>query len=381
MAQIQIRELGVLPENLLESSGLLNLNNQIYSFNDSGNTTVLYELDTVDVSIKNEVGLTGIETKDWEAITADEATVYLADIGNNKGARKDLVIYTVPRQQILDNTVSSFGEIIFSYPDQTDFSGSENSDFDAEAILASTNQLYIFTKQWQSNQTRIYSLPKTAGSYIAQNIGTIQIDGLVTDATWQPDANAIAVVGYSNTLQPFFALIPFNAEAIDGVTIKKYDLPIGLAQVEGITAIGQNQFLISCEKFTNPPFIESPARLFLLKIPENETDTGSTNSDTDNNNDENNEEEDIPNPDSEDVPLDVLLYLEKESDFLSFKFTDETSILGAKIFDVTGKQILSFTPQQILDKQFNISTLSSSIYHISFFTNGRTLVKPFYKTQ
>ena len=52
MAQIQIRELGVLPENLLESSGLLNLNNQIYSFNDSGNTTVLYELDTVDVSIK-----------------------------------------------------------------------------------------------------------------------------------------------------------------------------------------------------------------------------------------------------------------------------------------------------------------------------------------
>eukprot|EP00415_Alexandrium_ostenfeldii_P002686 UN2686 len=95
------------------------------------------------------------------------------------------------------NKIQVVAEIIeFRYEDQTEFDNDGNSDWDAQAFIATDNQLAVLTKQWQSLGSVAYSIPKIAGNHLATRIGEIRDIGLVTNATFDNVSNELFVLGY-----------------------------------------------------------------------------------------------------------------------------------------------------------------------------------------
>jgi hypothetical protein len=92
--------LAMLPE-VPESSGLaVSRRNPgvLWSHNDSGNATVLFALDSAGTMLGRV--RVPIRTRDWEDISAARCSsddcLYLADIGDNKSARRGIQIYRIP---------------------------------------------------------------------------------------------------------------------------------------------------------------------------------------------------------------------------------------------------------------------------------------------
>jgi len=155
--KLQKFEIAKLSDSLEESSGLDFFNNQLFSFNDSGNTADLFEIDPNNGKIK-KVYPTGLVNKDWEALANDGSFFYIGDFGNNEGARKDLCIYKVPFS--MGNIVKdSIQKIPFYYPEQIDFTPKNiANDFDAEAMIYYQNKINIFTKEWVSKKVTRYTI-------------------------------------------------------------------------------------------------------------------------------------------------------------------------------------------------------------------------------
>ncbi|MGB3145767.1 MAG: T9SS C-terminal target domain-containing protein, partial [Maribacter sp.] len=183
-AQEEIKLLGELPSDVAETSGLIYFNGVLITHNDSGNEPILYELDTLNLTIKRSVRISNVENTDWEAISQDEDFIYIGDFGNNLGTRRDLAVHKISKQAYLDSDEVVATTINFSYVDQTDFSNNGNSDWDAEAFFVLADQLIILTKQWQSQGSVAYTVPKEPGTYVASKLGTIENIGLVTDASY-----------------------------------------------------------------------------------------------------------------------------------------------------------------------------------------------------
>ena len=198
---------GLYQKMFWNPQGLIYYNNRLITHNDSGNSPRMYELDTLSSQIIRTITIDNATNIDWEDITQDESYIYIGDFGNNTGNRQDLVIYRVAKSDYdLSNTISA-ERIDFSYEDQTDFSEIQNSDWDAEAMVDFNDQLLIFTKQWQTNGTVAYSIPKIPGSYSAKNLGFYDVSGLVTGATYNNFSNVLMLLGYSSQLQPFIVRI------------------------------------------------------------------------------------------------------------------------------------------------------------------------------
>ena len=94
LLKIRKYRIGELDERIKESSGLSLMNGRLYTFNDSGNTPELFELDKKTGNIINTLKIDG-KNKDWEALTNDGTDFYIGDFGNNAGTRKDLEIYKI----------------------------------------------------------------------------------------------------------------------------------------------------------------------------------------------------------------------------------------------------------------------------------------------
>ena len=149
------------PETLAENSGLSLFNQSLWTINDGGNGTLIYELDTLG-NILREVFIEGVNNVDWEALTQNESHLFIGDFGNNSGSRQDLSIIKINKSELLNNlndTVS--GETLsFKYSDQVDFSGPSNGhNYDCEAFVSMGDSLYLFSKNWQNQEVRKYAIP------------------------------------------------------------------------------------------------------------------------------------------------------------------------------------------------------------------------------
>ncbi|MFL9844381.1 T9SS type A sorting domain-containing protein [Flavobacterium rhizosphaerae] len=253
-----------------ETSGLILWNGLVYTHNDDNDINV-YGIDPVTGQISSTLPVSGATNVDWEDIAQDDAFIYIADTGNNAhGNRTDLRIIRVNKTQ-LSNTTPQVEYINFSYEDQTDFSTANNNttDFDCEAIVAGINNIYIFTKQWTSQQTGIYSIPKIPGNYTAQLMGTLDVGGLVTGATWIEQNNIIALSGYTVTLQPFIYLL-YDYKDTDFLSGNKRKINVALPfyQVEGITTDNGIRYYLSNEHFQQGNAINTPQQLHFVDLSE-----------------------------------------------------------------------------------------------------------------
>lgn len=210
---IETSEIGTLDSLLDGSSTLFFWNNGYWTFNDH-NDNCLYRIDSTNATTTETLCINNISSHDMEEISQDSLYLYFGDMGNNRGNRHDLHILRISKESILNQTFA-IDTIAFSYEDQTDFTAQpQATDFDCEAFVVTDDSIYLFTKQWASTQTTIYSLPKTPGTHIAQRRETYNVNGLVTGATYMPEYQLIVLCGYSyssrvkvSSLRPFLVLL------------------------------------------------------------------------------------------------------------------------------------------------------------------------------
>lgn len=352
-AQVNIVEIAALSETVNESSGLIYLNGRLVTHNDSGNTPQLFELDPQNGQILRTISLSNANNIDWEDITQDDRYIYIGDFGNNSGDRTDLTIYRIDKTDFESSDTVSAEVIQFSYENQTDFTTSPNSDWDAEALIAFDDQLVVFTKQWQTMGTVAYGFPKTPGVHSAQLLENYDVNGLITGATWQSDSQRLVLVGYSILLSPFLLQIEgVTSSNIFTEEISKLLLNSNFLQVEGITS-SENTYFLTSEEFTNSmPPINSTARLFSLELePINQE-----------------------NPE----PGEKLIIYQPDGGFsLNYELQTDDTVFQHAIFDNSGREIQFF--DNTTDKQgsIDISILSPSIYFISFFLREGSFAKSF----
>ena len=362
-AQSDFEILGNLPQQLNESSGLLLAGDLLISHNDSGNEPLLYELDTVSLQIVRQVQVANAVNTDWEDLAQDEEFLYVADIGNNSGTRTDLKILKVSKTDFKNGNTVNAEVISYAYEDQTDFSGNGNSDWDAEALIAQGDSLYIFTKQWQSLGTVVYSLPKTPGNFQARRIAEFPLNGLVTGADIT-SSDSIVILGYTTQLQPFiFTISSIGSSNFPG-SFEKFTLPIGFAQAEGVASGNNNRLYVSSEDFSNS-LLSLPAAVFKLKLTSTDTEPDGGGE---------------PEPDPEDGAQDsdrFLLVSSPGSDILQYRLPSEATVLAQAVFDSSGKQILLQKGSEIREGEVDISALSPSVYYLKLFLGSGSRARAF----
>ena len=250
--RLKIKEFtsAILSDTLNETSGLVEWENHFYTHNDDTDLH-LYQLDKKGL-ITKKIKLNGIKNKDWEELTQDKTHFYLGDFGNNaSGNRTDLTIYKIAKDSLFDNPKIEI--ITFSYPEQTDFSKqkSNSTDFDCEALIATENELVLFTKQWKNNQSAVYRLPKNPGNYSAEHITTLKVKGLITGATFVEEKNLIALCGHNKKLNPFMYLIADLKDLnFEKANQRKIKLKLHFHQIEAISSTNGIDFYITNERFS-----------------------------------------------------------------------------------------------------------------------------------
>lgn len=256
-----------LSDTLIETSGLIAFENLLWTHNDDLDTTI-YGLNAKG-EIKQKINLQKVKNNDWEEISQDSSNIYIGDFGNNsQGIRTDLKILKIEKKSFLANK-PVIDTIAFSYENQTDFTiqNPQRTDFDCEAFVVFNDGIYLFTKQWISQKTSVYFLPKSPGTHIAKLKETLDVDGLITGATKLTANKGIILSGYSKMLQPFIYLLSDykNNDFSTGNKRKiKIDLPFH--QIEGITTENGSLFYLTNEATARRPFINTPQQLHTVDL-------------------------------------------------------------------------------------------------------------------
>ncbi len=239
-----------LPEIMEETSGLIYWNNKIWTHNDDTDIN-LYSFNFDNVEDYNTHELTGTQNIDQEEISQDSNYIYLGDFGNNvSGNRTNLQILRIEKQSLLDGS-PLIDTISFVYSNQTDFTATDanDTDFDCESFIVSTDSIYLFTKQWVSKKTAVYSLSKYPGEHIAHYKNEFNVAGLITGAVFNRAKRYVVLCGYSSLVQPFFYLLyDFNGNDFFSGNKRKVSFSNSLHQVEGITTKDGLTFYASNEK-------------------------------------------------------------------------------------------------------------------------------------
>ena len=243
----------LLPEEVKETSGLFFHNGRLWTHNDSGGKPVLYGLDTTTFEVVQTLTLVNAKNKDWEDVCTDGENVYVGDFGNNKGKRKNLRIYTFPLRDIPQegNVSITVDSIRFSFGDQTEFKHEKQQhDYDCEAMFATHDALYLFSKGWATGTTRLYRLSKTPGTQqVAEVVNGFDSQGLITGADYDPDSGILVVVGYVNKIWlPFLYLIYDFDDMGTNLPNRRFELHNYLGhQTEGICFYDKGKCFLSAE--------------------------------------------------------------------------------------------------------------------------------------
>ncbi len=188
---VSLRVVCSLPTAVQESSGLVvESPNVFWTHNDSGDKARLYQFDSTGV-LRRTIVVKNANNLDWEDIALDAAkrNFYIGDFGNNGQNRRDLTIYKIPIPQtatsLFPTDTVNAEKIAFTYEDQFGFPPVDSLKyFDAEALIATTDSIYIFTKDFDvvpyGGKTRIYRVPTQAGTYTARLVQVWE-----TDSSWK----------------------------------------------------------------------------------------------------------------------------------------------------------------------------------------------------
>ncbi len=225
----------MLPE-IPEASGLAISRRDpdlLWSHNDSGNAAELFGLDSTG-TVRQRVHVS-IQTRDWEDISAarcpSNACLYIADIGDNNRARRQVHIYRVPEPAPGDSEAGPPEAFKGTYAD-----GPHN----AEAMFVIGEDLFIITKDRLGG---VYRSTRSGGAELTfQRIGQLGLEA-VTDAEASPDEKTVAV-------RTSHEVVLYRADdLIAGRSVSYLRLPVDAlreAQGEGV-ALDRRMLYLSSE--------------------------------------------------------------------------------------------------------------------------------------
>lgn len=238
----------ILNKKLNETSGLIFWNNTFWTHNDDTDTN-LYALDSVGNIVKS-INIPNVKNTDWEEIQQDENHLYIGDFGNNaSGNRTDLHIIKIEKLSIVNNAPKV--EIItFSYKNQMDFTKkpANKTNFDCEAFVVSGDSIYLFTKEWKSKQTTLYTMPKVTGNYQIIPKSKFNSKGLITGATFVESKNIVVLCGYTKNGKPFVTVF-YDFKNNDFLSGKHFKIKLKprFQQIEAITSQDGLRFFLTSE--------------------------------------------------------------------------------------------------------------------------------------
>jgi len=188
-----------------ETSGLASVGGRLLTHNDSGGKSELYAFDHSTGRITHTFAVTGATNIDWEELAQNEEFVFIGDLGNNNGNRRNLKIYLV-ENSAFDFTqptgeVPVSGVISFDYPEQESFEKGNKHNFDCEAMFYSEGYLYLFMKHRKDRYAVLYRLPSVPGTYRAEKLGGFRSEVKLTGADISPDGQKVYLVGYDKENQ------------------------------------------------------------------------------------------------------------------------------------------------------------------------------------
>lgn len=258
------------PSRVKETSGLAIVENTIWTFNDSGGKPRLYAIDPEWWSVEKKRKIKGEKNTDWESIALGNGRVCVADFGNNSGRRSDLSLLVFPLSALTDGSckISVEKKIALNYPDDRfTFDQKGRHDRDCEALTWVGDRLVMFTKNWKSRNTFVFSIDPSLDQVDVKPEDTLDVGMLVTGADYNALEDLMALTGYIG-YRCYLVLIPhFSDEKNRDLNLRKYLLN-GLdgAQVEAVAFYGDQQLLISTEKtavFPHQGFILNYQRLVI----------------------------------------------------------------------------------------------------------------------
>lgn len=244
-------------QSVPETSSLLYWNNRVWTADDSGGEPELYAIDTISGKTIQTVRLKGLskaDIVDWEEIAQDEEHIYIGDIGNNRGDRRNLCFYVVDKKDIdtKDNCTVPFRKLAFYYPEQQDFEKRNKHNFDAEAFFVWNDTLHLFSKNRDNVFTYHYTLPAVASEqpYAAKRVDSFEVAGMITGAALSPDKKEFALLGYYD-LQVVFIWFFWDFQPGRFFTGNKRLIylpePAISGQTEGVTYRSNAELLLSNE--------------------------------------------------------------------------------------------------------------------------------------
>jgi hypothetical protein len=232
-----------------EGSGLSAWNGCLWTHNDSG-AAKLFALDTVSGTIVNEYELQGLVNTDWEDLGQDKDDFYLGDTGNNLNDKNILTIYRIEKKSLLQHR-PKIDSIAFSWPETITSGKTEKINFDCEAFIVVGDSIYLFTKEWKKgHRTRVFSIPKLPGTYVAKYKSSLKTRLLITGASYDERRKSLVLCGYNLWLRPFLLRFKdvgpedFFAGSGEKIKIRK-----SFRQTEGVASFDGKTYFIINEDF------------------------------------------------------------------------------------------------------------------------------------
>jgi hypothetical protein len=244
----------LLDPEMMETSGLICRDDGSFlTLNDSGNSPTIYRLNSNGKVL--ERFLIDAKNQDWEALAIHQGKLWLADIGNNSGARSGGDLYQVSLQ-LNERQLNQAIKTSFVYPDLPHPPlQMYQHDFDAEAIVSADEQLFLFNKAWQSAHSSVYQLTTENGSTTAQKIATIDgLPGVITDGVYATDQHMFILTGYARFRENMLNMAlhddyrPFLAVVDRNFTLKKLVPVTQGGQLEAICIDQHQQIWLSQEQ-------------------------------------------------------------------------------------------------------------------------------------
>lgn len=142
------------------------------------------------------VTVEGCRNNDWEDLGLDaRGNLIIADVGNNSGNRKQLMLHFVKEPRPGVRTVRPDRTLRVHYEDQKGAS----PDYDCEAVFSAGGRIYFLTKRRSDTRTFLYRLAgeSAKASNPLRLVDSFDAGGMVTAADVSPDGTLVAVLTYS----------------------------------------------------------------------------------------------------------------------------------------------------------------------------------------
>ncbi len=189
------------------------------------------------------VRVEGCKNNDWEDIALDEkGNLIIADVGNNNGRRKQLMLHFVSEPKPGAVSVRPTRTLRVHYEDQK----GDSPDYDCEAVFSAGGRIYFLTKHRSDKRTRLYRLTgeSTTRSNPLRLVGSFDVGGMVTAADASPDGKLVAVLTYTT-------LWVFSYNRASGSIFTKSEsvrrTPIFAWQAEAVAWEGKDALVIANE--------------------------------------------------------------------------------------------------------------------------------------